>query len=104
MGAGMSTQTKPTIAALMRALTVGRVVTLTAFAFKGNPSYNKWKGMPRTVRENNTVGFALSPANQPDASCWSYLDWPKAAELTRLDDQGFAIVRADGPTLTYTFG
>ena len=66
-----------TVADLKRKLTVGTTLTLKACYF-----YHRFLGIPRKINAVNTVGFQVGG---------SFMDWPKAKELTWHSPNEFRI-------------
>jgi hypothetical protein len=92
------------LAGLKRFLATGPTLTLVTFQRSGVDVPNANLGVARRVVEANTVGFALAVMDGGPAS---YLNWPKAAELTFIGDRGDVVgFRIDLGTLrmTYMFG
>lgn len=91
------------LAYLKRTLKAGAQLQLVAFSFNDKPAPHKYLNVVRNVVAPNTVGFGLVDPADP-AQRVSYLDWPKAKDLTiNAGDCSFA-VRADGAggaVLTY---
>ena len=85
---------------LKRNLIAGSQLQLIAFSFKDKPAPHKYLNVVRNVVAPNTVGFGLVDPADPEQRV-SYLDWPKAKELTISGGNCTFDISSDNVGLTY---
>lgn len=82
----------------------GTRMTLIAFADKNGPAAHKFMNVQRVVAWVGSKQFGQAPDDGGrDVLGMSYCDWPKATELTWVDEET-ARIESHGVVLTYRFG
>ncbi len=90
-----------TLADIKRRAQPGVWMTLTAFETRGTRIPHKFLNVSRVVHAAQSNGIYLSATMSDPSPSW--LDWPKASEVTIVDENTFRIDCIGPVSLTYKF-